>query len=194
LALGNATLPGFQQLLHNTSKNTLFDSHDHLPKPIEQYNKIMELFDEFSQLVSEFKKENIEYALCGGLAMAVYAFPRATLDIDILIKPESLERVKTIAKRLGFTFDAGLMNFSEGAIQIYRLTKVLTDSSDTLMLDMLLLTPEIKEVWESKQILTWDQGDLPVVSPKGLIKLKSMRLSGQDLDDIKNLESIIDED
>jgi hypothetical protein len=33
LALGNATLPAFQQLLHNTSKNTLFDSHDHLPKP-----------------------------------------------------------------------------------------------------------------------------------------------------------------
>jgi len=33
LALGNATLPAFQQLLHNISKNTLFDSHDHLPKP-----------------------------------------------------------------------------------------------------------------------------------------------------------------
>ena len=154
----------------------------------------MKLFDEFSRLVSEFKKENIEYALCGGLAMAVYAFPRATLDIDILIKPESLEKAKTVAQRLGFTFDAGLMKFSDGAIQIYRLTKVSTDSSDTLMLDMLLLTPEIKEVWESKQILTWDQGDLPVVSPKGLIKLKSMRLSGQDQDDIKNLESIIDED
>jgi hypothetical protein len=154
----------------------------------------MELFDGFSQLVSEFKKENIEYALCGGLAMAVYAFPRATLDIDILIKPESLEEAKTIAKRLGFTFDAGLMKFSDGAIQIYRLTKVSADSSDTLMLVILLLTPEIKEVWESKQILTWDQGDLPVVSPKGLIKLKSMRLSGQDQDDIKNLESIIDED
>jgi hypothetical protein len=33
LALGNATLPAFQQLLHNTSKNTFFDSHNHLPKP-----------------------------------------------------------------------------------------------------------------------------------------------------------------
>jgi hypothetical protein len=33
LALGNATLPAFQQLLRNTSKNTLFDSHNHLPKP-----------------------------------------------------------------------------------------------------------------------------------------------------------------
>lgn len=154
----------------------------------------MELFDEFSQLVSEFKKENIEYALCGGLAMAVYAFPRATLDIDILIEPKTLETAKTIAKKLGFTFDAGLMKFSGGAIQIYRLTKISPDSDEPLMLDMLLLTPEIKEVWESKRILTWDNGELPVVSPKGLIKLKSMRSSGQDQDDIKNLESITDED
>jgi len=54
----------------------------------------------------EFKKEGIEYALCGGLAMAVYAFPRATLDIDILIKPETLEKAKDIAKRLGFSLTA----------------------------------------------------------------------------------------
>jgi hypothetical protein len=105
-----------------------------------------------------------------------------------------LEKAKGIAKRLGFTFDAGLMKFKDGAIQIYRLTKVSPSSSDTLTLDILLLTPEIKEVWETKQILSWDQGELPVVSPEGLIKLKSMRLSGQDQDDIKNLKSIINED
>jgi hypothetical protein len=154
----------------------------------------MELFEEFSKLVSEFKRENIEYALCGGLAMAVYAFPRATLDIDILIEPQTLEKAKSIAKRLGFSFDTGLMKFSGGAVQIYRLAKVNSEANDTLVLDMLLLTPEIKEVWETKQILTWDQGDLHVVSPKGLIKLKSLRLSGQDQDDIRHLESILDED
>ncbi len=126
--------------------------------------------------------------------MAVYAFPRATLDIDILIEPQTLEKAKSIAKRLGFTFDAGLMKFSNEAVQIYRLTKVGSESNDTLVLDMLLLTPEIKEVWETKQTLTWDQGDLPVVSPKGLINLKSLRLSGQDQDDIRHLESILDED
>ena len=153
----------------------------------------MELFEEFSQLVAEFKKDNIEYALCGGLAMAVYAFPRATLDIDILIQPETLEKAIIVAKRLGFTFDVGLMKFNDGAIQIYRLTKILSDTGEPLMLDMLLLTPEIKEVWESKQILMWDEGELPVVSPKGLIKLKSMRSSGQDQDDIKNLGSLTDE-
>ncbi|XOF34874.1 MAG: hypothetical protein ACL93V_06190 [Candidatus Electrothrix sp. YB6] len=41
----------------------------------------MDLFEEFAQLVNELNREKVDYALCGGLAMAVYAFPRATLDI-----------------------------------------------------------------------------------------------------------------
>lgn len=154
----------------------------------------MDLFEEFSQLVTAFKREKIDYALCGGLAMAVYTFPRATLDIDILIKPETLEKAKLTARDLGFSIDAGLMEFKEGKIQIYRLTKISPESDEAVMLDMLLLTFELIDVWESKKIIAWDHGELSVVSPEGLIKLKSLRLSGQDQDDIKNLESLKDED
>lgn len=147
----------------------------------------MELFSEFSKLVAELKKDNIEYALCGELAMAVYAFPRATLGIAIVIEPEALEKTKSVAKRLGFNIDVGMMSRSDDVIQIYRLTKLSPEDNEPLMLDLLLLTSEIKDVWESKQVLAWDGGDIPVVSPEGLIRLKSLRLSGQDEDDIKNL-------
>jgi len=153
----------------------------------------MELFDEFFRLVAEFENEGIEYALCGGLAMAVYAFPRATLDIDILIKPEILQKVKAVAIRLGFNYDAGLMEFKKGRVQIYRLTKISSETQEPLMLDMLLLTDELEDVWETKRFVSWDGGELPVVSPEGLIKLKSLRFSGQDKDDINNLKSIADE-
>lgn len=37
----------------------------------------------------------VEYALCGGLAMAIYALPRATLDIDILIEAVSLDAARS---------------------------------------------------------------------------------------------------
>ena len=153
----------------------------------------MELIEEFSELVAAFKKENIDYALCGGLAMAVYAIPRATVDIDILIPPEILEKAKSVANELGFKIDAGLMEFCDGAIQIYRLTKTAPGSKDIMMLDMLLMTAELKDVWNSRKIINWEQGELPVVSPEGLIKLKSLRMSGQDQDDIKKLEEIINE-
>lgn len=154
----------------------------------------MDLFEELLKLTSKFESENIEYALCGGLAMAVYAFPRATLDIDIIIEPETLEKAKSAAKVLGFSLDTGLMSFKEDTIQIYRLTKIYSESGDPLVLDMLLVTPEIKEVWKTRQRLKWDKGELPVVSPEGLIKLKSLRHSGQDQDDINNLRRIINED
>ena len=46
----------------------------------------MDILDELKTLTKTLKEENIEYALCGGLALAIYAFPRATLDIDIMIE------------------------------------------------------------------------------------------------------------
>ena len=69
----------------------------------------MDLLEELTKLLSKLKKEKIDFALCGGLAMAVYAFPRATLDIDIMIKPEVLAHVKRIVGKLGFSIDTGLM-------------------------------------------------------------------------------------
>lgn len=154
----------------------------------------MDLFNELCSLLSDFHSENVEYALCGGLAMAVYAFPRSTLDIDIMIREEDLERVKKIVKQLGFVHDSGKMSFKKGAVKIYRMTKLDQKSQEPLILDMLLVTNEIKDVWESRRRVVWDQGFLWVVSPEGLIRLKSIRSSGQDQDDINNLRSLLDED
>ncbi len=44
------------------------------------------LLDELSQLISALNENEIEYAVCGGLALAIHGFARATLDIDILIQ------------------------------------------------------------------------------------------------------------
>ena len=56
------------------------------------------------------------------------------------------------------------------------------------------VTPDIKQAWESRTKVEWEGGTLSVVSPEGLILLKSFRRSGQDQDDIEYLRSIIDED
>ncbi|MCI5126300.1 MAG: hypothetical protein D3925_17950, partial [Candidatus Electrothrix sp. AR5] len=79
-------------------------------------------------------------------------------------------------------------------VQIYRLTKISPVDGDTLMLDMLLVTPDMTAAWESRQSVHWEGGELPVVSPRGLIELKSKRLSGQDQDDIIKLRSMLDEE
>ena len=50
------------------------------------------LLDELSQIISALEDSGIEHAVCGGLALTIHGFPRATFEIDILIRHESLEK------------------------------------------------------------------------------------------------------
>jgi hypothetical protein len=154
----------------------------------------MDILDELNALTQKFKEEKIEYALCGGLAMAIYALPRATLDIDILIEPGLLDTTRCIAHELGYNLEAAPMEFHDGKIQIHRLTKIENGSGEAMVLDILIVTPEIRETWNNRMTFEWEHGMISVVSPEGLILLKSFRRSGQDQDDINYLRSIIDED
>ena len=154
----------------------------------------MDLLEELKNLTAKLHSEGIEYALCGGLAMAIYAMPRATLDIDIMIDLGTLFRTKRAVEELGFTLSEAPMEFHGGKVQIYRLTKIDALSAEELVLDLLIVTPEIRRVWEDRLEVEWEGGPLSVVSPEGLIILKSLRSSGQDQDDIEYLRSITDED
>jgi hypothetical protein len=157
-------------------------------------DEIMDLLDELKCLITKLNEENIEYALCGGLAMAIYALPRATLDIDLLIESSSLEKTRRAVHDLGFTVQAAPMEFHDGKIHIHRVSKIEPSTGETLMLDLLTVTPELMSAWESRTKVDWEHGSISVVSPHGLILLKSFRKSGQDQDDIIFLRSIIDED
>lgn len=154
----------------------------------------MNLLEELKNLTSRLDESGIDYALCGGLALAVYARPRATLDIDIMIESDFLTKTGELARDLGYTLDAAPMEFKNGSVVIHRLTKVDGDTGEVLMLDLLIVTPATRKAWQSRRAVEWDDGQLKVLSPKGLVYLKSLRGSGQDRDDIDYLRSIDDED
>lgn len=154
----------------------------------------MDLLIELQNIIGAFDDEKIDYALCGGLALAVYAKPRATLDIDIMVDPDLLDKVKQIVENLGFNIPARPMTFKGGSVQIHRMTKIDNESGEHLVLDLLIVTPETRLSWGSRISVDWEGGTLKVLSPKGLILLKSLRKSGQDMDDIKYLKGLIDED
>ena len=82
----------------------------------------MDLIDELKRLITRLDEKRIEYALCGGLAMAVYALPRATLDIDIMVEASSLHKTKQAVHDLGFILDAMPMEFHGGKVNIHRVT------------------------------------------------------------------------
>lgn len=148
------------------------------------------LLDVLRDLVKRLEQKDVPYALCGGLALAVHAFPRATMDIDILTEEKFLDDVKTLAAEAGFTLESGELEFCAGAVKICRLYQVAPDDEDPLVLDILLVTPSLRKVWEAKERLVWDGGFISVVSREGLIQMKLLRNSGQDQDDIRKLKAL----
>jgi len=154
----------------------------------------MNIVEELQGIVATLEREGIDYALCGGLAMAVYAMPRATLDIDLMIQVDSLDKAGKVIGPLGFAMDSAPMEFHDGDIKISRYAKVNPRTHEVLVLDFLLVTAAIQCAWESRRDFEWEGGKLRVVSPEGLILLKELRGSGTDQDDIAYLRSIADED
>lgn len=153
----------------------------------------MDLLEELKRLTAKLDRNGIDYALCGGLAIAIYAKPRATLGIDMMIDPNFLSETKRAVQELGFGLASAPMEFQNGAVIIHRLTKIDEISGEHLILDLLLVTPETKEAWDGRITVEWAEGQLNVVSPQGLILLKSLRNSGQDKDDIEYLRSLENE-
>ncbi len=154
----------------------------------------MDILEELQGITARLAQEGVDYALCGGLAMAVYAMPRATLDIDFMVQTGSLADAARAVEPLGFTISSDPMDFQNGAIKIRRYCKIDPQTAEVLVLDFLLVTEQTAPAWESRRDVEWEGGKLRVVSPEGLICLKQLRRSGTDQDDIDYLRSIMDED
>ena len=59
----------------------------------------MTLFDELRGILEALESAQVPYALVGGLAVAVWGAPRATKDIDLLIRREDLPAALARAAR-----------------------------------------------------------------------------------------------
>jgi hypothetical protein len=154
---------------------------------------MFDLLDEFRKMVAALDSNQIEYALCGGMAMAIYGRARATVDIDLLLLSESLAAATATAAELGYNIRGLDLSFAKGAIEIRRVSKIDAESGHLLSLDLLLVTSQIQEIWDARVKAEWQHGTLSVVSLDGLIALKSLRNSAQDKADIAALEGTVDD-
>jgi hypothetical protein len=153
---------------------------------------MIDLYDELRALVRSLNEARASYALCGGLAMAVHGKVRATIDMDLLVPPQELDEVKAACHSCGYAIEAMPMLMAAGRVPIVRLTKVETRSGDSLTVDLLVVTDSTAPVWSGREQVTWEGHSLWIVSRQGLIALKRLRGSGQDLDDIAWLEGTND--
>ena len=156
------------------------------PACYEQTLLVLAIDAELRALAAKLLEENIPYALCGALALAVHGHPRATLDIDLLALSGSGERIRQCARTCGFTLEAAPMQFVGGTVRIQQLSKVAAGSEDVLMLDVLSLSAEIERDIKV-ETFEWQGALLRTVSRESLARLKRLRGSAQDMADLEKL-------
>jgi hypothetical protein len=151
---------------------------------------MLDLYTEFRQVIDTLNREQLPYAVCGGLAYSIHVQPRATVGIDILVRSEDLERIVATLVRAGYTSHPKPMPFAEGRVVIQRLWKLQERDEDVLMLDLLVVNDEaMPGVWESREDMSWEGLWVSIVSRQGLIRLKELRGSAQDRADIEGLST-----
>ena len=119
------------------------------------------LLDEFKSITTALNDAGIECAVSGG--WAIHGLPRATVDIDLLILSDDLDKVWATAKNLGYSVESLPLHFADGEIEIRRISKVDTESKRVFRLDLLLVTDALRGVWNARELVSWEDGETYVV-------------------------------
>lgn len=120
-------------------------------------------------IIEEFDKNKINYALIGGFALGLYNYVRATNDLDFLVDVKDIDKVKNILDNIGYK----VYFENENVIQF--------DSADKIIgeIDIIIARKKISlsMLKESKKIKVFD-GDfyIKVVKVEDIIGLKLQAL------------------
>ncbi len=130
-------------------------------------------------------RHNVKYVVIDGIAAVLHGVPRATFDLDILIKATLANAQRLLTAFLEAQIGtAGLTTAEEllaHEISIFR---------DWVQIDVQTRTPGIKfaDVWEGRETMHYQGQDFYVVSRADLIASKRAAGRAKDLEDVRLLE------
>jgi len=146
------------------------------------------LFEELGNVLGALDDAHVDYVLIGALAVAVWGAPRATKDIDLLVRREDLTRAMAAVRAIGFTLEALPLEFKDGT-ELQRVNKV--DAAGGLMtVDFMLVDDGLAAVWAGRTRLPFGTREVVVASRDSLIAMKGRAARPQDIMDIQNLKNI----
>ncbi len=124
------------------------------------------------------------YLLIGGMAYSVYAEPRFTEDIDLMISRQHTDNILQQMNRAGFINQLKPWGFEKAVIQ----RSVWVEGQESCIIDF-LIEPEdtFKIYYDRREIVEFQGFQISVIHPEDLIELKSRRNSFQDKMDMEQL-------
>lgn len=152
------------------------------------------LLEEFIGIVNSLNERRIDYAVCGGWAMAIHGFLRATTDIDIMVLAEDFEAARQAAIENGFDIDGLPLDFDGGETQIRRISKIDEATKTLITLDLIIATEIYETAWRGRRLVKWQNGEYRVVDRPGMIIMKERAGRPKDLIDLNYLHGENDGD
>ena len=144
------------------------------------------LFDVFNKLEVAAKESDVKVVIMGGLAVSIYAQPRATLDIDGIIELDEryIDNFLTAAEKRGFSWDK--------EVPIKRIKGLpfitLYYPDGKVYVDLFLAKGDFQEnVIRRSRAVDVEGVKLDLISPEDLILVKLISDRPKDTDDVREI-------
>lgn len=155
---------------------------------------MIELPDDFRDLLVELHEAGAEFVVLGGHAVAFHGHPRATKDLDILVRADAANAVRVY--RALASFGAPLQAFEVAADDFAAYDGVLQIGLPPRRIDILNRADGIsfEEAVAGGETFEVDGRPIPVIGLDALLKNKRAAGREQDVADVKALEAAADQD
>jgi hypothetical protein len=133
----------------------------------------MLIIEELYRLAEVFAEDGLEYAVCGGLAVAIHGRPRLTVDIDIVVAAQDIKRAAVIAASVGFDDVAGWVHLpltKLGIRRLYRLNKI--SGVKLLTLDLLEADSSKNAIFSDRETFDVEGRSIQSLSRAAIIAMK----------------------
>lgn len=148
----------------------------------------MDIIEELYGVVDVLAANEVNYAICGGLAVAIHGRPRMTVDIDLLVSATRIEEAAKAAAEAGFDDVTGWINLPKtniGVERLYRVNKI--QGEGFLTLDLLEFPAGSGNILDDIEIFELGERQLKVLSKPSLIRMKEGTGRTQDQLDVELL-------
>ena len=149
----------------------------------------MKVEKDYEELLQLFNKHSVKYCIVGSYALAFYARPRYTKDMDILVGhyPENARRILTALREFGFgSLPLSEQDFTEPG-QIIQL------GYEPVRIDLItsIKGMDFEKIWENRSWGQYGRQQVFFISLNDLVESKKKADRNQDRADLEVLKKVM---
>ncbi len=150
----------------------------------------MKVEKDYEDLLKLFNKYKVKYCIVGAFAVAFYARPRYTKDIDILIEPSEKNSIKIIKALNDFGFGSLGLKLED----FMKEGRIIQLGYEPVRIDIITSISgcTFDEVWENKKVGRYGKEKVYYIGLQELIKNKKTAKRKQDKIDLAILLKVKD--